>query len=159
MADDGFELYDLRVEVVAPSGARIYCNAKPGDYFEVHGEDSFRDLETAVLAELAPRAGTVLATGGGMVLRSINRRVLREHRCVIYLRSTPEELFRRWRHDTQRPLLQVADPLKRLRDLYRDRDPLYRETAHHSVEAARPSLATLVAMVRMQLELGDPLAP
>ena len=38
MADDGFELYDLRVEVVAPPGARIYCNAKPGDYFEVHGE-------------------------------------------------------------------------------------------------------------------------
>jgi uncharacterized repeat protein (TIGR04076 family) len=38
MADDGFELYDLRVEVVAPPGARIYCNAQAGDYFEVHGE-------------------------------------------------------------------------------------------------------------------------
>jgi uncharacterized repeat protein (TIGR04076 family) len=38
MVDDGFELYDLRVEVVAPPGARIYCNAKPGDSFEVHGE-------------------------------------------------------------------------------------------------------------------------
>ena len=38
MADDGFELYDLRVEVVAPPGARIYCNARPGDYFELHGE-------------------------------------------------------------------------------------------------------------------------
>ncbi|MEY2617609.1 MAG: hypothetical protein RL522_611 [Pseudomonadota bacterium] len=38
MADDGFELYDLRVEVVAPPGERIYCNAKAGDYFEVQGE-------------------------------------------------------------------------------------------------------------------------
>jgi uncharacterized repeat protein (TIGR04076 family) len=38
MADDGFELYDLRVEVVAPPGARIYCNARAGDFFEVHGE-------------------------------------------------------------------------------------------------------------------------
>ena len=36
--DDGFELYDLRVEVVAPSGARLLCGAKPGDYFEVRGE-------------------------------------------------------------------------------------------------------------------------
>ena len=38
MSDEGFELYDLRVEVVAPEGARIYCNARPGDYFELHGE-------------------------------------------------------------------------------------------------------------------------
>ena len=38
MADDRFELYDLRVEVVAPEGAKILCNAKPGDWFEVHGE-------------------------------------------------------------------------------------------------------------------------
>jgi uncharacterized repeat protein (TIGR04076 family) len=38
MADDGFELYDLRVEVVAPTGERIYCNARAGDSFEVHGE-------------------------------------------------------------------------------------------------------------------------
>ena len=36
--DDGFELYDLRVEVVAPEGARLYCGAKPGDYFELKGE-------------------------------------------------------------------------------------------------------------------------
>jgi uncharacterized repeat protein (TIGR04076 family) len=36
--DDSFELYDLRVEVVAPEGAAIYCGAKPGDHFELHGE-------------------------------------------------------------------------------------------------------------------------
>jgi uncharacterized repeat protein (TIGR04076 family) len=36
--DDGFDLYDLRVEVVAPKGERILCGAKPGDYFEVRGE-------------------------------------------------------------------------------------------------------------------------
>lgn len=36
--DDGFELYDLRVEVVAPPGAKIWCNAVPGDHFELRGE-------------------------------------------------------------------------------------------------------------------------
>ena len=36
--DDSFELYDLRVEVVAPEGAKLYCGAKPGDYFELKGE-------------------------------------------------------------------------------------------------------------------------
>jgi uncharacterized repeat protein (TIGR04076 family) len=37
--DDSFYLYDLRVEVVAPEGRKIYCGAKPGDYFELHGEN------------------------------------------------------------------------------------------------------------------------
>ena len=36
--DDSFELYDLKVEVVAPAGAKLYCGAKPGDYFELKGE-------------------------------------------------------------------------------------------------------------------------
>jgi shikimate kinase len=58
------------------------------------------------------------------------------------------------RHDTQRPLLQVADPQKRLRDLYRERDPLYRRVAHYVVETARPSVPALLGMVLMQLELA-----
>jgi uncharacterized repeat protein (TIGR04076 family) len=36
--DDGFELWDLRVEVVAPEGAKLWCGAKPGDHFELRGE-------------------------------------------------------------------------------------------------------------------------
>ena len=38
MDEDGFELWDLRVEVVAPEGARLWCGAKPGDHFELRGE-------------------------------------------------------------------------------------------------------------------------
>ncbi|MBL8334698.1 MAG: shikimate kinase, partial [Rubrivivax sp.] len=55
-------------------------------------------------------------------------------------------------------LLQVQDPLKKLRELYRDRDPLYRRTAHFVVEAVRPSVQSLAGMVMMQLELAG-LAP
>lgn len=36
--DDGFDLFDLRVEVVAPPGARLYCGAAPGDWFDLRGE-------------------------------------------------------------------------------------------------------------------------
>ncbi|MEO7953252.1 MAG: shikimate kinase, partial [Polaromonas sp.] len=76
-------------------------------------------------------------------------------RCfVIYLRSGADELFRRLRHDVNRPLLQVADPAGRLRALYAQRDPLYRETAHFVIETGRPSVATLVNMIVMQLELS-----
>jgi hypothetical protein len=73
--------------------------------------------------------------------------------------STPEDLHRRLRHDTQRPLLQVADPLRKLRDLYRERDPLYRRTAHFVVEAVRPVGACALGMVLMQLELAGLVDP
>ena len=123
-------------------------------FFEREGEESFRDVEQAVLADLAQRGGLVLATGGGAVLREANRRALHDHTTVVYLRAAPEELFRRLRHDTQRPLLQVADPLRKLRDLFQVRDPLYRETAHFIIETGRPSVPTLVNMMLMQLELA-----
>ena len=96
----------------------------------------------------------MLSTGGGSVLREANRQHLRDRTRVVYLRSTPEEVFRRVRHDRNRPLLQVADPMQRLRDLHAVRDPLYRETAHFVIETGRPSVATLVNMILMQLELG-----
>ena len=73
---------------------------------------------------------------------------------MIYLRSSPEDLFRRLRHDVKRPLLQVADPLGRLRELHTARDPLYAETAHDVVETGRPSVAMLVNVIVMQLELA-----
>ena len=72
----------------------------------------------------------------------------------MYLNSSPDEIFRRLRHDVSRPLLQVADPLTRLRDLYAERDPLYREAAHFVIETGRPSVSTLVNMIVMQLELA-----
>ena len=73
---------------------------------------------------------------------------------MVYLNSSADEIYRRLRHDQNRPLLQVADPLGRMRDLYAARDPLYRETAHFVIETGRPSVATLVNMIVMQLELA-----
>ena len=129
-------------------------------FFEREGEARFRDVEQQVIAELCrPGAAGVLATGGGAVLREANRRALRDNATVIYLRSSPEELQRRLRHDTQRPLLQVKDPRARLQQLYRERDPLYAETAHFAIETGRPTVPTLVGMILMQLELAGLLDP
>jgi shikimate kinase len=128
-------------------------------YFETEGESRFRDLERLVLAELAQGDRLVLATGGGIVLREENRQTLRTASTVIYLRSSPEELFRRLRHDTHRPLLQVGDPLRKLRELSHERDPLYRQTAHFVIEIGRPSVPTLLNMILMQLELAGIVDP
>ncbi|HNV58366.1 MAG TPA: shikimate kinase [Rhodoferax sp.] len=122
--------------------------------FERDGEAYFRDMEEAVLDELSQNPRAVISTGGGAVLRPGTRQRLHSRGQVVYLKSTPDELFRRLRHDVNRPLLQVADPLTRLRDLYTVRDPLYRETAHFVIETGRPSVGTLVNMIVMQLDLA-----
>jgi shikimate kinase len=125
-------------------------------FFEEFGEAAFRDREEAVLDELTahPPSSLILATGGGALLRPANRERLRDRTTVVYLRSTPEELFRRLRHDTQRPLLQVADPLAKLRELHEQRHPLYEQTAHYCVDTGRPSVSTLVNMIMMQLDVA-----
>lgn len=136
---------------------RIGCTIRA--FFDSQGESRFRDAEEAVIDEISSAEGLVLATGGGVVLREHNRVALTSRCHVIYLRSSPEELFRRLRHDTARPLLQVADPLARLRELFEERDPLYREVSHFVVETGRPSVASLVNMVLMQLELAGLIDP
>ena len=130
----------------------IGCSIR--EFFEREGEARFRDLEQRVIGTLTARPDAVLATGGGAVLREANRRALRDGSTVFYLRSTPDELFRRLRHDTHRPLLQVRDPLRKLRDLFAERDPLYRKTAHFTIETGRPSISMLVNLILMQLELA-----
>jgi shikimate kinase len=135
---------------------RLGCSIR--SFFEREGEDAFRDIEEAVIAELCQIEG-VLATGGGSVLRPANRQRLREAGPVVYLRATPEEIFRRISQDKRRPLLQVADPEGRLRELFEARDPLYRETAHFIVETTRPSVAGLVQEVVTQLQRAGVLTP
>ena len=127
------------------------------EYFEREGEERFRDVEESVIDQLTQGGPGVLSTGGGVILRQANRLRLRQHGQVVYLNSSPDVLFRRLRHDVNRPLLQVADPLNRLRDMHTLRDPLYRETAHFVVDTGRPSVATLVGMIVKQLELAGAL--
>ena len=124
-------------------------------FFEAEGEARFRDLESQALADVAGQAGgMVLSTGGGAVLRPENRETLRQFGNVLYLRASPEEIYRRVKHDRTRPLLQGGNPMDKLRDLYAQRDGLYRETAHYVIETGRPTVHTLVHMIMMQLEMA-----
>ncbi|MBF5005392.1 shikimate kinase [Diaphorobacter caeni] len=140
---------DQRLEEVLGSTIR--------QYFEEQGEEAFRDREAQLLAELTGAPGDmILSTGGGAVLREDNRsHLLAGGGSVMYLRASPDEIFKRIRHDKTRPLLQVANPLQRLRDLYAVRDPLYRAASHYVIETGRPTVNTLVNMIVMQLEM-DP---
>jgi len=136
---------------------RLGCSVR--EYFEREGEERFRDLESEVIDDLSLNHQGVLSSGGGSVLRPINRERLHARGQVFYLRSSPEEVFRRLRNDQNRPLLQVADPQARLRELLETRDPLYRETAHYVIETGRPNVASLVNMIVSQLELAGHIKP
>ena len=124
-------------------------------FFADHGEAAFRDLEQQVIAELCaePSKPKILATGGGAVLREANRRTLHAQCHVFYLKAGPEELFHRLRHDQTRPLLQVEDPAKRLRELFDARDALYAEAAHYSIDSVRLTSQQLASRVAMQAEM------
>ena len=123
--------------------------------FEIEGEDGFRRREQEVLADLAREKDLVLSTGGGIVLKPENREVLRNHGFVVYLNARPELLAERTKHDRTRPLLNVEDPLTRLRELYAVRDPLYREVAHAIVETGRGAPQQVVQAILGEISRID----
>lgn len=123
--------------------------------FEIEGEEGFRRREQEVLVDLAQEQGLVLSTGGGIVLRPENREVLRNQGFVVYLNARPELLAERTKHDRSRPLLNVEDPLARLRQLHAVRDPLYREVAHAVVETGRGAPQQVVQAILSEMTRID----
>ena len=128
--------------------------------FEFEGEAGFRARERAVIDELTALDRQVLATGGGAVLDPDNRRALATRGFVVYLHCTPEQQHYRTSHDRNRPLLQTADPLARLRELMAHRDPLYREVADLVVSTERRAAAAVAKEIVQRLsEPGRGAAP
>jgi shikimate kinase len=127
----GFGFVDSDREIEARTGVSIPT------VFEIEGEEGFRKREALVIEDLSRLSGQVVATGGGAVLRLENRLNLRASGFVVYLNVPPHTLWERTRNDRNRPLLQVADPLLKLRELFSQRDPFYREVADLVVDGSR----------------------
>lgn len=128
------------------------CGVKIPVIFEIEGEAGFRNREEQAIAELTALHGIVLATGGGAVVAADNRRRLAANGTVIYLNARPEDLYKRVRHDRNRPLLASGDPLARLRALHAERDPLYRAVADLVVDTGAQSVPALVRELIDRLE-------
>jgi shikimate kinase/3-dehydroquinate synthase len=136
-------------EIEARTGASIPL------IFEIEGEESFRQREAEVIRDLTAMQGIVLATGGGAVLKAENREYLKTRGTVVYLRASVNSILQRTSHDKNRPLLQTADPRKRIEELSRAREPYYCEVAHIVIETGRPNVQSLVHAILMQLEQND----
>jgi shikimate kinase len=103
--------------------------------FETKGEEAFRQAETRMLKTLAKYEDkAVISVGGGLPMREENRKILKEMGTVVYLRVRPSTVIKRLKGDTTRPLLQGEDAQKKVRTLLNDREKLYQEAAHLTVD-------------------------
>lgn len=120
--------------------------------FDVEGEAGFRLRETAAIRDLVRRDNTVLATGGGAVLAEENRALMQQNGIVLYLKANVHDLWQRTRHDRNRPLLQTSDPLEKLTELFRQRDPLYQEVSDIVVQSGKQSVHMLMQHLLEEIE-------
>lgn len=97
------------------------------EIFTEKGEAFFRELETQAIKDFSQKVNQVLSTGGGAVQKIENLNLLKQNFIVIYLKASPDVLFKRIENDTSRPLLEKFDPLKILKDLLKKRKENYQK--------------------------------
>jgi shikimate kinase len=139
----GREFLDFDDEIARREGMAIQ------EIFRVRGEDYFRKLELDLTRELAGRRAMILAPGGGWIVQREAAELLGGTGRTIYLRVTPESVFRRLRRISERPLLAGADPLERLKELHAKRRNAY-EACDYVVDAetlTKEQLITEVARI------------
>ena len=108
------------------------------DIFKYGGEECFRDMETRQLEKLKSVNNSVIATGGGIILRRQNQRMLQKIGKRVYLKVPRAELLKRVKNDLKRPLLKDKDPETVLNEMYEERGLLY-EQAECIIETAQKS--------------------
>ncbi|MBJ7310281.1 bifunctional shikimate kinase/3-dehydroquinate synthase AroKB [Rugamonas sp. CCM 8940] len=142
----GLRFIDSDHEIEARTGASIPW------IFEIEGEQSFRRREAEVIGELTAQQGIVLATGGGAILDAASRAFLASRGTVIYLRASVNSILTRTAHDKSRPLLQTADPRRKLEELLAQREPLYLEIADVVIDTGRPNVQSMVQTILQHLD-------
>src|SRR5450830_21370 len=141
----GLRFVDSDHEIEARTGASIPW------IFEIEGEPCFRRREAEVIRDLSGQEGIVMATGGGAILNAESRAFLKERGTVVYLRASVNNILARTSHDKNRPLLQTADPRKKLEELTAEREPFYMEVADIVIDTGRPNVQSMVQTILMQL--------
>lgn len=120
------------------------------EIFTEYGEAAFREMESEAIREAAATPGAVIACGGGAVLDPANLELLRSAGVVVYLKPSFAAAKARIGSGEGRPLLQKKDPAAALAEILKSREPLYRGSADHVIDADGPvrevALAVLEAL-------------
>jgi len=126
--------------------------------FDVEGEEGFRQREQKIIEELTNSSGMVLATGGGAILKPENREALRLRGSVIYLKLSVDQQAARTAKDRNRPLLQTGNPRQILENIFKIRDPLYREVADLVVNTDNKTAKAVTDQIVAELSAISPLS-
>lgn len=118
--------------------------------FETDGEAEFRIMETECLKDLLKREGEafVLSVGGGLPIREENRKLLSQIGHVVYLRVSPDVVYKRLRGDKTRPLLQGVNPRGRIMDLMSARKNFYEGAADSIIEADDKDFSEIIEEIK-----------
>ncbi len=139
--DLGFSFVDTDVLIEADQKITIT------EIFSNFGEQYFRDVESRVIRQVLENEGQVVSTGGGAVIRDENRRSFKENGVTICLTARPEVIYDRIRHETHRPLLQVADPPGKIRELLTARAPFYHQ-ADFIIDTSDQSVGAVISEIK-----------
>ena len=149
----GWPWFDADEQIEALAGKSI------AEIFAQDGEPVFRDWETRVVGELSERSDTVLALGGGAVMRSENRAAMLRQGRVVWLTASPATILRRVAADpataARRPNLTVQGGITEIIATLAVRNPIYRQCAHLEVDTEDKSLAQVADAILEQLNLGS----
>ena len=141
------DFYDTDHEIIDKTGVTI------DHIFDIEGEDGFRERESKILENLCQMSNIILATGGGIIILSKNREILKNVGLVVYLSSSVDQLLMRTAKSKTRPLLEnSADRRKTITELVDARDVYYREVASLVVDTTRKNLHEVINIIKRETE-------
>jgi len=144
------DFFDTDDEIIVKTGVTI------DHIFDIEGEDGFRERESKILENLCRMSNIILATGGGIVILTKNREILKNTGLVVYLYSSVDQLLRRTAKSKTRPLLENStDRRKTITDLLEARDEYYREVASVVIDTTGKELYEVVNIIKRETENVD----
>ncbi len=118
------------------------------EIFNQDDEVTFRELEIEATREVAERKNTVIACGGGVVLKEINIERLRKECIIVYLTASPGVILKRTlSNENERPLLEVSNKAQRIQELLRFRKPFYERAADIKIDTSKLDISSAVEQI------------
>ena len=128
----GMKMIDMDDYIAAKAGMSI------DEVFSKYGENYFRDLEFEVSGELSELDNVIIAAGGGTLTYMRNARVLRKSGKIVFLDVPLEAIAKRLENDSTRPMLRGGNKPQKMKKLYDERLPIYREVSDVKINGNAP---------------------
>jgi len=142
-----FHFIDLDRKIEEKSGVKI------NTIFEIEGEEGFREREHSALNEALAEEKVVISTGGGVVVKAINRSLMQKSEAmVVYLKANLDILVGRLKNDKTRPMLDKDNKLLSLQKLLSEREPFYENLADFIIDTSKLKTNDVLKTITEKME-------